>query len=58
MVSRRCTSWVVRPGAALPTYFGGVKRVFAQIPGGTLDPLSVPKYMTPHADPAGDAHRR
>lgn len=25
----------------------GIKEVLAQIPGGTLDPLSVPKYMTP-----------
>ena len=26
------------------TQFGGVKRLLAQIPGGTLDPLGVPKY--------------
>ncbi len=50
MVSRR--SFLKLGGAAgaalyLTTYFGGVKRVFAQIPGGTLDPHSVPKYMTP-----------
>ena len=41
MVSRR--SFLKLGGAAgaalyLTTYFGGVKRVFAQIPGGTLDP--------------------
>ncbi len=50
MVSRR--SFLKLGGAAgaalyLTTYFGGVKRVFSQIPGGTLDPHSVPKYMTP-----------
>jgi spore coat protein A, manganese oxidase len=27
--------------------FGSVPRLLAQIPGGTLDPLSVPKYATP-----------
>jgi FtsP/CotA-like multicopper oxidase with cupredoxin domain len=26
---------------------GKVQRVFAQIPGGTLDPVNVPKYLTP-----------
>ena len=26
---------------------GKLRRVFAQIPGGTLDPHSVPKYVTP-----------
>jgi hypothetical protein len=26
---------------------GGTKRALAAIPGGTLDPLSVPKYATP-----------
>ncbi len=50
MVSRR--SFLKLGGAAgaalyLTTYFGGVKRVFAQIPGGTRDPHSVPKYVTP-----------
>ena len=33
-------------------------RILAQIPGGTLDPVNVPKYQTPHADPAGDADGR
>jgi FtsP/CotA-like multicopper oxidase with cupredoxin domain len=28
-------------------YVGGVKTVLAQIPGGTLDPVSVAKYQTP-----------
>ena len=28
------------------TQFGGVQRLLAQIPGGTLDPVSVPKYQT------------
>jgi spore coat protein A, manganese oxidase len=51
MVSRR--GFLKLGGAAgaaliLTTKFGGVRRVFAQaIPGGTLDPLSVPKYVTP-----------
>jgi spore coat protein A len=50
MVSRR--SFLKLGGAAgaalyLTTYFGGVKRVFAQIPGGTLDLSSVNKYLTP-----------
>jgi hypothetical protein len=34
-------------GWYVATRFGYVQRAFAQIPGGTLDPLSVPKYATP-----------
>ncbi len=34
-------------GLFLTTRFGGVQRLLAQIPGGTLDPVSLPKYMTP-----------
>ena len=35
-------------GAGLFMYWkGGVPHVWAQIPGGTLDPLAVPKYQTP-----------
>ncbi len=51
MVSRR--GFLKLGGAAgaaliLTTKFGGIKRVFAApIPGGTLDPLSVPKFVTP-----------
>ncbi|HLA99176.1 MAG TPA: multicopper oxidase [Anaerolineales bacterium] len=51
MVSRRA---FLKLGAAagaglyLTARFGGkLFKVYAQIPGGTLDPLSVPKYMTP-----------
>jgi FtsP/CotA-like multicopper oxidase with cupredoxin domain len=29
------------------TQFGGIQRLLAQIPGGTLDPTVVPKYQTP-----------
>jgi spore coat protein A len=51
MVSRR--GFLKLGGAAgaaliLTTKFGGVRRVFAApIPGGTLDPLAVPKFQTP-----------
>jgi spore coat protein A len=36
-------------GLAFATRWGsnGVQRVFAQIPGGSLDPAAVPKYQTP-----------
>ncbi len=34
-------------GLILYQYVGGVKVALAQIPGGTLDPNSVPKYQTP-----------
>ncbi len=35
-------------GFVLYSYLpGGTKRALAAIPGGTLDPLTVPKYMTP-----------
>jgi FtsP/CotA-like multicopper oxidase with cupredoxin domain len=35
-------------GLYLTTRFGGkLQRVFAQIPGGTLDPDAIPKYATP-----------
>jgi FtsP/CotA-like multicopper oxidase with cupredoxin domain len=34
-------------GWYVATRFGYVQRAFAQIPGGTLDPLTVPKYVTP-----------
>ncbi len=41
-------------GAALvfTTYFDGVRRVFAQIPGGTLDPLS----QSPNIRPPCSSH--
>jgi FtsP/CotA-like multicopper oxidase with cupredoxin domain len=50
MISRR--SFLKLGGAAgatlyLTTYLKGVRRVFAQIPGATLDPHTVPKYVTP-----------
>jgi FtsP/CotA-like multicopper oxidase with cupredoxin domain len=51
MVSRRDflkISAVVGASALITARFRGVTRVFAQaIPGGTLDPLTVPKYVTP-----------
>jgi spore coat protein A len=34
-------------GWYVATQFGYVQRAIAQVPGGTLDPLSVPKYQTP-----------
>ena len=35
-------------GLYLTSKIGGIARtVYAQIPGGTLDPLAVPKYVTP-----------
>ena len=34
-------------GWYVATRFGWVQRAMAQIPGGTLDPTSVPKYQTP-----------
>jgi len=34
-------------GWYVATQFGYVQRAIAQIPGGTLDPLSVPKFQTP-----------
>ncbi len=49
MTSRR--QFLKITGAAGAAFFINTKfgfmRVFAQIPGGTLDPLSVPKYQTP-----------
>ena len=50
MLTRREFMKIGAAGAALylTTRIGGVTRVaYAQIPGGTLDPLSVPKYQTP-----------
>lgn len=51
MVSRRSflkLSAAAGAGLFLTSKLGGVRRVFAMpIPGGTLDPLSVPKYVTP-----------
>jgi spore coat protein A len=40
-------------GLALPLRLGplGLRRAFAQLPGGTLDPLSVPKYQAPLVKP-------
>ena len=36
------------PGFVLYAYLpGGTKQALAQIPGGTLDPADVPKYLTP-----------
>jgi len=34
-------------GVYLTTKFGGWPRVFAQIPGGTLPPDVIPKFVTP-----------
>ena len=34
-------------GLFVATQFGWVQRAVAQIPGGTLDPVDVPKYQTP-----------
>jgi FtsP/CotA-like multicopper oxidase with cupredoxin domain len=51
MISRR--DFLKLGGAAAGGLFfvtkigGKVQRVFAQIPGGTLDPVNVPKYLTP-----------
>lgn len=51
MLSRRGflkLSAIAGAGLFFSTRIGGkVMRVFAQIPGGTLDPLSVPKFQTP-----------
>ncbi len=51
MVSRRGflkLGGVAGAALILTTRFGGIKRVFAApIPGGTLDPLTVPKFVTP-----------
>ena len=46
-------------GAALfvPWHFK-LPDALAQIPGGTLDPNSVPKVSDPHADPTGHAAGR
>ena len=50
MVSRR-TFLKYTGGTALTLFafsrLGGLRQALAQIPGGTLDPLSVPKYPTP-----------
>src|SRR5688572_22313006 len=50
MVSRR-TFLRYTSGTALTLFafskLGGLRQALAQIPGGTLDPLSVPKYATP-----------
>jgi len=49
MVSRR--SFLAYSGGTALTLFAydkfGIRQVLAQIPGGTLDPHSVPKYQTP-----------
>jgi FtsP/CotA-like multicopper oxidase with cupredoxin domain len=50
MLSRRDFFKVSAAGLAalfVSTRSGALRRVLAQIPGGTLDPLSVPKYQTP-----------
>lgn len=50
MLSRRDFFKISAAGLAalyISTRSGSVRRVFAQIPGGTLDPLSVPKFKTP-----------
>ena len=50
MLTRREFLKIGAAGAVLylTTRIGGVTRVvYAQIPGGTLDPISVPKYLTP-----------
>ena len=49
-VSRRAfIKWVAGTGAGFVLYSylpGGTKMALAQVPGGTLDPLAVPKYQT------------
>ena len=50
MVSRRDFFKISAAGLAalfISTRDGSLRRVFAKIPGGTLDPLSVPKFKTP-----------
>jgi len=50
MLSRRDFFKVSAAGLAalyISTHEGSLRQVFALIPGGTLDPLSVPKYKTP-----------
>jgi len=50
MISRREFFKISAAGLAalyVSTRDGSLRRVFARIPGGTLDPLSVPKYKTP-----------
>jgi FtsP/CotA-like multicopper oxidase with cupredoxin domain len=37
----------VGAGLFLVRPFGGIRRVYAQVPGGTLPPGSIPKYVTP-----------
>jgi FtsP/CotA-like multicopper oxidase with cupredoxin domain len=49
MISRRDFLKISAAGLAalyVSTRTGSLRRVFARIPGGTLDPLSVPKYKT------------
>ena len=50
MISRRDflkLSGVVGVSALIATKYGKLVRVFAQIPGGTLEPSGIPKYVTP-----------
>jgi FtsP/CotA-like multicopper oxidase with cupredoxin domain len=50
MISRRDFFKISAAGLAalyVSTRNGAIRQVFAKIPGGTLDPLSVPKYKTP-----------
>ncbi len=62
MVSRR--EFLKIGGAAAGGLFfvtkigGKVQRVFAAIPGGTLDPASCTEIPNPDVDPAGDAESR
>ncbi|MGH9145871.1 MAG: hypothetical protein ACRD1Q_04115 [Vicinamibacterales bacterium] len=54
MFSRR-TFLKYTGGTALTLFafskLGGLRQAIAQIPGGTLDPMSVPKYATPMLTP-------
>jgi spore coat protein A len=50
MLTRRqflATSAVAGTTLVLYHYVGGVRTVLAQLPGGTQDPLSIPKFQTP-----------
>ena len=47
--------WGISSVAVLFLIAGSVTGVFAQaVPGGTLDPTTIPKYVHAAGDPAGD----